>query len=520
MRTKTILILATLLLAALWSYGQQWQTIDMRDGLSESRVRRIIQMPDGRMAIATTATIDIYDFTRFTAYKLSPDYAYPLPEYAGDRQLNCDTLGNIFLRGNRSLYILDTRHQRLVANVDSMLKALQLTPQQVVSWPIESADSMPAIGRSDVMTAVRDSYGGLWIGTKESGILYSNPDRQRQFHTFADSAFVFKRRPNFCSPRTSQLSANHAPSATNCTLEADSHCWLGTRQGIMVFDNKDGYIATIDERDGLSTNNIQALVSDLHGDVWAATADGITRIHTVGRDSFFINNFGRFDGINVGGREFRTCQIHRDNTTGIITIGFVGGIVTFNPDSVRLPHFSFQLPRQQTAEQCRFTSSYWYLIFILLVLLLAVALYWRFRGSHVTATNNNGKRAMLVLKTTDATLEKLSQQSPVPNADEQFLNRLQQVVEAGISNEDFSVQTLSEQMAMDRTGLYRRMQSLTGISPSNYIKQIRMEVAARLLRDTSYSIQDIAFKTGFSTTKYFNKVFKEHFGMSPKEYRK
>ena len=208
MRTKTILILATLLLAALWSYGQQWQTIDMRDGLSESRVRRIAQMPDGRMAIATTATIDIYDFTRFTAYKLSPDYAYPLPEYAGDRQLNCDTLGNIFLRGNRSLYILDTRHQRLIANVDSMLKALQLTPQQVVSWPIESADSMPAIGRSDVMTAVRDSYGGLWIGTKESGILYSNPDRQRQFHTFADSAFVFKRRPNFCSPRTSQLSAN------------------------------------------------------------------------------------------------------------------------------------------------------------------------------------------------------------------------------------------------------------------------------------------------------------------------
>ena len=125
-----------------------------------------------------------------------------------------------------------------------------------------------------------------------------------------------------------------------------------------------------------------------------------------------------------------------------------------------------------------------------------------------------------MLKTTDATLEKLSQQSPVPNADEQFLNRLKQVVEAGISNEDFSVQTLSEQMAMDRTGLYRRMQSLTGISPSNYIKQIRMEVAARLLRDTSYSIQDIAFKTGFSTTKYFNKVFKEHFGMSPKEYRK
>ena len=516
MRTKTILILATLLLAALWTHGQQWQTIDMRDGLSESRVRRIAQMPDGRMAIATTATIDIYDFTRFTAYKLSPDYAYPLPEYTGDRQLTCDTLGNIFLRGNRTLYILDTRHQRLVANVDSMLTALQLTRQEVAGWPVENENPLTT-GRSDVMTVARDSYGGLWVGTKESGILYSNPDRQQQFHTFVDSAFVFKRRPNFCSPRTSQLSAHHAPSATNCTLETGSHCWLGTRQGIMVFDNKDSFIVTIDERDGLSTNNIQALVSDLHGDVWAATADGITRIHIVGRDSFLINNFGRFDGINVGGREFRTCQIHCDNTTGIITIGFAGGIVTFNPDSIRLPHFSFQLPRQLSTEENHSTS--WILIVLPIVLLLALALYWILRRSHAPAANDEGKRNVLIPKPTDATLEKLSQQAPAPNADEQFLTRLQQIVEAGISNEDFSVQTLSEQMAMDRTGLYRRMQSLTGMSPSNYIKQIRMEVAARLLRDTSYSIQDIAFKTGFSTTKYFNKVFKEHFGMSPKEYR-
>lgn len=104
-------------------------------------------------------------------------------------------------------------------------------------------------------------------------------------------------------------------------------------------------------------------------------------------------------------------------------------------------------------------------------------------------------------------------------ADEQFLARLQTIVEANIGDEDFSVQTLSEQMAMDCTGLYRRMQALTGQSPSSYIKHIRLDVAARLLRETTLPIADIAMKTGFSTTKYFNRVFKDEFGQSPADFR-
>ena len=103
-------------------------TIDMRDGLSESRIRQIKQISDGRIAVATTATIDIFDDTRFNSYKLLPEKSHPLSGYHGKRQLNCDTLGYLWLRNEGVLYVLDTRKGEVVSNVDSLLHSLTQYP--------------------------------------------------------------------------------------------------------------------------------------------------------------------------------------------------------------------------------------------------------------------------------------------------------------------------------------------------------------------------------------------------------
>ena len=485
----------------------------MRDGLAESRVRQIRQLPDGRIAIATTAAIDIYDGTRFTSYKLSPERAYPLSAFHGDRQLTCDSAGRVWLRHDRHLYVVDTRRNEVVGNVDSLLQTLHLSEAEIVAWPKDST-AREYQGISNVKAILHDSYGGLWIGTKERGIFYSNPRRMRQFHTHADSAFLFSRQPNFCSSRASQLSARYAPSATNCTLEPKTgYAYLGTRSGLMIIDDEDQLVATIDEQDGLRTNNIYALIADSHDDVWVATANGISRVHTAGRDSFAITNYGRLDGIQVEGREFRTCQIHCD-TTGIITVGFVGGIVAFHPDSVTAPRYTFHYPRPQTPEPLPHSSLSWLWLIPLVILLLLVGVILLRRNRRTAPL----RKSMPV--NIDDLINKLKTASTQEaTADEQFLTRLKATVEANISDEDFSVQTLSELMAMDRTGLYRRMLALTGQSPSNFIKHIRMDVAARLLKETTIPPAEIAIKTGFSTTKYFNRVFKEEFGASPEDYR-
>ncbi len=107
-----------------------------------------------------------------------------------------------------------------------------------------------------------------------------------------------------------------------------------------------------------------------------------------------------------------------------------------------------------------------------------------------------------------------------PDEETLFLEKLRAAVEQHISDTDLSVQSLSEKMAMERSVLYRKMLTLTGMSPSEYIKEMKLKIASELLSSGSdISVSEVADKVGFSNPKYFSKVFKTHFGVSPKDYK-
>ena len=508
-----------------------FSVIDMRSGLPETRIRTLSQMPDGRMAIATAGTLTIYDGTRFTVYHLRPENEYPIPDYHGERQLTCDSTGLVWLRNDGRLYVIDTRKQQAVGNVDSLLETRSLSATQISAWPLneewkksEDFAKIKSLVREELCGIVHDSYGGVWVGLKESGLLYSNPARKQQFHT-SNKPFGFDSQFPFCSPRASQLSTSFAPSATNCTLDGRTipYTFLGTREGIMIIDRENHLVATLDHRDGLSKNNVVALLSDCNGDVWAATANGLTRIHQAGKDSFDIVNYGAFDGIDTEGREFRTCQIHSDST-GLITVGFVGGTVVFHPDSVNAPRYTFHFPRELfDTTDTQTTSSHRWIMFSLLIgcILLSATILLR-RSSHKDRERTAGKQLQTENERGSSIRTAISQhvvEEKLADSNEDFLSKLKSIIEQNISNEDFSVQSLSEMMAMDRTVLYRRMQALTGVAPSVYIKNIRIDVAKQLLGSTEQPVSDIAMKTGFSTTKYFTAAFKDAVGITPNEYR-
>ena len=148
-----------------------------------------------------------------------------------------------------------------------------------------------------------DTLGGLWIGTLNYGIVYVNPKRTRQFKT-SNTTFSYEAQPAFCSSRASILSTRLSPSGTNCSYdEGERYLYLGTLNGLLVIDSRDSLIATINDSDGLLTNNVVAVTPDRRGDVWVATASGgLSRIHVAGRDSFDIMNYGLLEGINIEGR--------------------------------------------------------------------------------------------------------------------------------------------------------------------------------------------------------------------------
>ena len=102
--------------------------------------------------------------------------------------------------------------------------------------------------------------------------------------------------------------------------------------------------------------------------------------------------------------------------------------------------------------------------------------------------------------------------------DEKFLLKVTKVVETNISNSNFTVEKLCEDVGMSRRSLYGKLKALTDMSPSQFIRTIRLKRAAQLLSQKTGSISEIAFKTGFENTSYFTKCFKETFNKLPSEY--
>lgn len=103
--------------------------------------------------------------------------------------------------------------------------------------------------------------------------------------------------------------------------------------------------------------------------------------------------------------------------------------------------------------------------------------------------------------------------------DDAFMAKLLQFTEQNISNDNASVDDMADFMAMSRSSLTRKMKSLIGIAPSEFLKEARLKHACQLLESTDKSISDIAYACGFSDPKYFTKCFKTSIGYSPKDYR-
>ncbi|MGL4293320.1 MAG: two-component regulator propeller domain-containing protein [Bacteroidales bacterium] len=109
-----------------------------------------------------------------------------------------------------------------------------------------------------------------------------------------------------------------------------------------------------------------------------------------------------------------------------------------------------------------------------------------------------------------------SDESSIANdLDKKFMGNLVEYIEENMVNDDFSIDSLAIEMAMSRSVFYKKIKSLTGQNPKDFIRDIKMKKAANLLREEKYSIGEIAYLTGYPNAKYFSTAFKKYFGTSP-----
>lgn len=108
----------------------------------------------------------------------------------------------------------------------------------------------------------------------------------------------------------------------------------------------------------------------------------------------------------------------------------------------------------------------------------------------------------------------------IVNEDEVMMNRLMDYIEKRIGDDTMKIEDMADAVGLSRTVFYEKIRELVGVSPSDFLRQVRMERACQLITRSKMPFSQIAYAVGFTDPKYFTKCFKKQTGMTPSEYRK
>lgn len=114
--------------------------------------------------------------------------------------------------------------------------------------------------------------------------------------------------------------------------------------------------------------------------------------------------------------------------------------------------------------------------------------------------------------------EKRIERIEIKGNDDALMERVMRVINAHMSDPDFNVEALANEVGLSRAQLHRRLKDITGIASGQFLRNLRMEQAARLLREGKVNISQVAYSVGYADQAQFSTAFKTHFGQSPSEY--
>lgn len=103
--------------------------------------------------------------------------------------------------------------------------------------------------------------------------------------------------------------------------------------------------------------------------------------------------------------------------------------------------------------------------------------------------------------------------------EEKLVAQMLKAIETHIDDEEYNAELLARDVAMSRASLYKKLQNMLGITPTDFIRNVRLKQATQLLTESQLSINEIATHVGFATTRNFSSSFKKIFGVTPSEYR-
>lgn len=136
---------------------------------------------------------------------------------------------------------------------------------------------------------------------------------------------------------------------------------------------------------------------------------------------------------------------------------------------------------------------------------------------NIISTRHERQKHMVNTNPADNTSLQEEKSPAISKFDEEFINKINDLINKNIDNDEFSVTDITSALCISRSLLHVKMKSLLNISMGDYIRKKRLNLAQKLLRD-GYNVSETAYRSGFSDPNYFSKVFKKEFGITPTEF--
>ena len=472
------------------------------DGLFSDNILHILELADGRMVITNDSCVNIYDGTSITQHHVSSPEIYHINNYHGHYHVYADENDRLWVKNTGTVWCMDLKTGN----------TLDLSAKEMTDLFVDSRHKLWTV--EDTVVDGRIRFESEWGELQDL-----DADSQCLYLFFASSKLAcYDKQTSELKYITQPYDTAEAKyyDKTSMVVRGKDDCFYQlrcgkerfiflkfnpqTREWRTVFETKTGVfhtlcipneeLALISCPQGLWEINLETGEMNLRAEVTMKSGETLK----TGFNSVFCDHLGRlwlgtyFDGV-LYAEGLHAAESH---FTLYVIIALILLLILL------IVAFRRYVVRKDRRER---------------------KLMKRLRELTMAAMDNKVEEPKVSDEDNNVVNEGGSDSEPKDAENSEFIMKAVALVQQNINTPGYSVERLAADLCMERTGLYKKLTSLLDKTPSLFIRSIRLEHAAQLLKEGKLSIAEIAEQTGFSSHSYFSKQFQEAYGCKPSEYK-
>lgn len=449
--------------------------------------------------------------------------------------------------------IVEDDNDRLwVGTIDGLMSLdARFTDYRNIRFETYHSNEVSSFATSDVYSLVKPHKGNIWISSFGCGV--------GRITSYNDSKHI----PAIEPVNSDGFAQNSV--AISMTEDLYHRMWLCFEKNITCYDGRIAQVRQFGAADGLPDVDFEenATLANVSGEMWFGCKQGILAYKGRPRKSKTVTYPTRIVGLTIDGQDYRSFTdkpvvngsltdakaITLSHSQNTFTLQFAA-LTYINQGSLtyryRMEGLDGEWHNAGAAHEAAFTDlapgSYVFTVeavnsdnpdiksscTLYIKILTPLWARWWAVLVYVCMAAFAGWYVWRLIRRRRTEEQKAAYDVQTPQADDymrlledkdrQFVQNVNDIIDANIYNADFSIDTVAQALGISRSAFFKRLKSVTGHAPVDYIKEYRLSKSVTLMRTTDLSVTEIAFQVGFKDAGYFGKCFRKRYGKTPREF--